>query len=460
MDEKMFVTLNVGGKKFTTAWQTLAPSEYFSVLRSRWTPKADDSEKEIWLDRDPHLFKYVLSLLRNPHYDIPDDVYGNVMKELEFFQVPLCTVDVGKEETPVEETLSQLTRLTRLSDEELEKFRTLVLPPLGSSMAGGLTQIAAQGVQDRHRTCDPTAFISCLFSPEGSTSGSSILRFKLHRVCETLHKISFIFTSTSTHPSDVIRTARIDIGGNPAITIPGPLLNIFMELKPYAHDYKQYWKMRANETSNTHTLQLLNKELAELALVAMQFHECHVTIELNKGVQVQNPTLHCRGKFLDTKARHELATQPQIQPIFQYQDLSPGCTYTTPQTKICIHPNHPITDFYFFCSPATGSAHPKLQEAIAIPMVRIGYNGYLAIAETHDTLLELMSECGEFPSFPLYHYHYPDESSINGSQIHDFTIEFIMDPYVAKNGIRFYIYAKNRNVSYTESGMFGIRYAT
>lgn len=60
------IKLNVGGQLFTTTKETLIQSAYFEALLNRWPP-----EEEIFIDRSPHIFKHVLSLLRDPTYTYP-----------------------------------------------------------------------------------------------------------------------------------------------------------------------------------------------------------------------------------------------------------------------------------------------------------------------------------------------------------------------------------------------------
>jgi len=62
------ISINVGGRIFTTSRETLAFSPYFSSLFDRW-----DTEKsgDIFIDRDPDGFKHVLRLLREPTYNFP-----------------------------------------------------------------------------------------------------------------------------------------------------------------------------------------------------------------------------------------------------------------------------------------------------------------------------------------------------------------------------------------------------
>ena len=55
------VILDVGGTRFATSVSTLtANSTYFESLFSRW----DEADEEVFLDRDPDVFRVLLSCMR------------------------------------------------------------------------------------------------------------------------------------------------------------------------------------------------------------------------------------------------------------------------------------------------------------------------------------------------------------------------------------------------------------
>jgi hypothetical protein len=89
------ITLNVGGRLFITAKDILNKAEYFKSLLNRW-----NNEDEIFIDRSPHIFKHVLSLLRNSNYKYPE----KYLDELEFYGIDF-TSDVSSFE--LEEILNE-----------------------------------------------------------------------------------------------------------------------------------------------------------------------------------------------------------------------------------------------------------------------------------------------------------------------------------------------------------------
>lgn len=75
------VILNVGGTRFETTYSTLEKSIYFKSLFKYET----DDLKEIFLDRDPGIFKHVLRYLRDIHYPYP----RKYLSELDFYGIQL-----------------------------------------------------------------------------------------------------------------------------------------------------------------------------------------------------------------------------------------------------------------------------------------------------------------------------------------------------------------------------------
>lgn len=78
------IKLNVGGKIFETTTETLLTCNYFEALLKRFPLK--DKSEPIFIDRPPHIFKHVLSLMRDPQYYYPAEYHS----ELLFFQYKYC----------------------------------------------------------------------------------------------------------------------------------------------------------------------------------------------------------------------------------------------------------------------------------------------------------------------------------------------------------------------------------
>ncbi|PRP81148.1 hypothetical protein PROFUN_01982 [Planoprotostelium fungivorum] len=86
------ITLDVGGKKYTTSKDTLMsiPGTYFTGLlgSGRWKPEADGS---YFIDRDRKLFHYVLQLLRTGEMSLDtlsEKQKKDLKRELEYYLIP------------------------------------------------------------------------------------------------------------------------------------------------------------------------------------------------------------------------------------------------------------------------------------------------------------------------------------------------------------------------------------
>ena len=83
------INLNVGGSKFSTSRQTLCSIQdsFFSSLLSGRIPSCRDHDGALFIDRDPDLFKKILSFLRTKELDL-DGVDVSVLRhEAEFYGI-------------------------------------------------------------------------------------------------------------------------------------------------------------------------------------------------------------------------------------------------------------------------------------------------------------------------------------------------------------------------------------
>ncbi|CAF0896095.1 unnamed protein product [Brachionus calyciflorus] len=84
------IQLNIGGKLFVTTQRTLEKSQYFKDYFSR---NYCDMNNEIFIDRDPKLFEYILHYLRRIEYNEVLEVSGSIdlnqlNKEAKFYKIP------------------------------------------------------------------------------------------------------------------------------------------------------------------------------------------------------------------------------------------------------------------------------------------------------------------------------------------------------------------------------------
>jgi hypothetical protein len=108
MDPGLLVSLNVGGVYFVTRRQTLHDSSsFFEGLA-----KAHPTCCELFIDRDPTYFRYVLNWMRGIRYLPPDD---QALQELAFEADYYCMTDMHNSilasvnrHPPVSQTLSRI----------------------------------------------------------------------------------------------------------------------------------------------------------------------------------------------------------------------------------------------------------------------------------------------------------------------------------------------------------------
>ncbi|MGH0183979.1 UNVERIFIED_CONTAM: hypothetical protein FKN15_013808 [Acipenser sinensis] len=85
------VTLNVGGKLYTTSLTTLTryPDSMLGAMFSGTMPTKKDSHGNCFIDRDGKIFRHVLNFLRTSNLDLPDDYKEMKLlkREADFYQV-------------------------------------------------------------------------------------------------------------------------------------------------------------------------------------------------------------------------------------------------------------------------------------------------------------------------------------------------------------------------------------
>ncbi|KQK83668.1 BTB/POZ domain-containing protein KCTD21 [Amazona aestiva] len=96
------ITLNVGGKLYTTSLSTLTsfPDSMLGAMFSGKIPTKKDSQGNCFIDRDGKIFRYILNFLRTSHLDLPEDFQemGLLRREVDFYQIqPLIEVLQEKE---------------------------------------------------------------------------------------------------------------------------------------------------------------------------------------------------------------------------------------------------------------------------------------------------------------------------------------------------------------------------
>ncbi|XP_078259109.1 BTB/POZ domain-containing protein KCTD21-like [Rhinoraja longicauda] len=85
------ITLNVGGRLYTTSLTTLTcyPDSMLGSMFGGTLPIKKDLQGNCFIDRDGKIFRYILNFLRTSHLDLPGDFQelGLLHREADFFQI-------------------------------------------------------------------------------------------------------------------------------------------------------------------------------------------------------------------------------------------------------------------------------------------------------------------------------------------------------------------------------------
>ncbi|KAI8059680.1 BTB/POZ protein [Thamnidium elegans] len=149
--ENVIVKLNVGGTIYHTTKDTLRESEYLSnLVEGNWLEKLL-RQREIFIDRDGFLFRYVLLYLRTGEVDIDKQYWKSLRNEAEFYLIPKLSSMISKLLSK-EEIVFML-----LDQQEFLNFSGIDI----SSNAGSLTNGMAVGFEKKFITsiqCDVTSY--------------------------------------------------------------------------------------------------------------------------------------------------------------------------------------------------------------------------------------------------------------------------------------------------------------
>ncbi|KAG6928701.1 potassium channel tetramerization domain containing 21 [Chelydra serpentina] len=191
------ITLNVGGKLYTTSLSTLTsfPDSMLGAMFSGNMPTKRDSQGNCFIDRDGKVFRYILNFLRTSHLDLPEDFQemGLLRREADFYQVqPLIEalqekeVELSKAEKnamlnitldqrtqTVHFTVREAPQIYSLSSSNMEVFSAhifstscLFLKLLGSRLYycfnGNLSSISSYLQDPNHLTLDWVATVEGL----------------------------------------------------------------------------------------------------------------------------------------------------------------------------------------------------------------------------------------------------------------------------------------------------------
>ncbi|XP_078401341.1 BTB/POZ domain-containing protein KCTD21-like [Cetorhinus maximus] len=99
------ITLNVGGKLYTTSLKTLTrfPESMLGLMFDGALSTSKDRQGNYFIDRDGKMFRYILNFLRTSHLDLPVDFQelDLLNREADFFQIQPLLEALQKIKSPV-----------------------------------------------------------------------------------------------------------------------------------------------------------------------------------------------------------------------------------------------------------------------------------------------------------------------------------------------------------------------
>jgi len=113
MSSPNLIKLNVGGETFHTTRRSLEKSGFFlSLLNSGVAPELDEN-KQIFVDRDPQLFRYILCALRTDTIYLGKDISEEAIRdEVRYFKLKMDNIRwIGGEKKEDEKSVPNLIKL-------------------------------------------------------------------------------------------------------------------------------------------------------------------------------------------------------------------------------------------------------------------------------------------------------------------------------------------------------------
>jgi len=107
------IKLNVGGETFHTTRRSLEKSGFFSSLLNSGVALVLDENKQIFVDRDPQLFRYILCALRTDTIYLGKDISEEAIRdEVRYFKLKMDSIRwIGGEKKEDEKSVPNLVKL-------------------------------------------------------------------------------------------------------------------------------------------------------------------------------------------------------------------------------------------------------------------------------------------------------------------------------------------------------------
>ena len=246
-------------------------------------------------------------------------------------------------------------------------------------MGGGLMQLVAMGAQDVFLTGNPqitffkvvyrrhTNFSKECIKQEFNGSGAS-LTCTLSRNGDLVQEIYLHGNARAGYAEDVtsavVKTVEVEIGGQKIDKHYGAWLDIYNELFEVNHDYQAAMSDGADNGTPEVFIPLRfwfnrNPGLA-LPLIALQYHEVKVLVEMNHTDSLANPDLLVNYVYLDTDERRRFAQVSHEYLIEQVQHTGTESVGAS-GGSVTLTYNHPVKALFWRGFAANVTYTAKLQ---------------------------------------------------------------------------------------------------
>jgi len=414
------IILNVGGTKFETTEQTLGMSAFFRVILK-------NHKDEIFIDRDPELFRHVLGIMRDPEYPFPYEF----IYELKYYGVGYVVEEPHS--APVN---CKDERKTPLLSTNCELFA-------GESVnhySGALIVLAGKGLQDSDKT-KKSWWIRKL-NKKGRRDAATSISTIPHSIKEkgtsiyiprSGDMISRVWIQFTTKPSfekwhevryGLIKEFTWSFGGI-TVQLWSDLIEFLEEIqKPanvrqFCQDHDKtgvvciglpFWFSNVFGNNDDYST-------CGFSMTGMRLVNLNITLDPEMSIfyGLDNFCLITEQVFLDCPDRDKLRAKT-VDTFSYWKRLDRDVERDQRFIDFKLIGNHPCDTFVFGCRSSD-------ETFIPIRQFRVVLNGYIFIDVSGRMLVEQMACLGYFPEKPIYQYRI-SHGSINLERYDKIMIHF------------------------------------
>jgi hypothetical protein len=441
MEEDKRLIINVGGTNFETFKSTLIKSPYFKAMLSG---HFRDDKEDIFIDRDPELFKHVLRYLRDPTYDLP----FNTHSELLFY-------GIEKDEYVTEPEIDKKDII--LTPENYDDIFSAGSSPLFAIVAPGPQNEPPTHHSPFHK---PHEVIRPLLCAHGKfVQEMKDGKFTITRCADLLYSLTLQFkiVITPKMPLNEVSKIRyqlfdaIDFGwhgaGDPNFRITKHLLQVYEQLFLTPQQRNFISKLDATGDINIKLpYWFINDPALSLSLITNTVIQ--PTVKIKELIHdIPPPKLIMEQIYLNHEERKEIRDKEQNYPIKQWQILN---TNVNGQHFDAFLPfNHPC-DLFIITLQKDG-------EFIPLNTIKMYLNNRLFIDTTGNQQLLEMSYQNMFPDSYIYTLSLK-HGSINLTRIDECRLRIGLTEAI-DNG-QLHVFARNSNVLRINKDYIGVAYST